>query len=39
VREGLHSASFADSYRTYVAMHDKSDEDPLIADIRQRLGQ
>jgi eukaryotic-like serine/threonine-protein kinase len=39
VREGLHSASFADSYRTYVAMHDKSDEDPLVADIRHRLGQ
>ncbi|HYU46536.1 MAG TPA: protein kinase [Terriglobales bacterium] len=39
VREGLKSAGFADSYRTYLSMRGKSSEDPLLPDIRRRLGQ
>jgi eukaryotic-like serine/threonine-protein kinase len=39
VREGLKSPGFADSYRTYLSMRGKSTEDPLLSDIRRRLGQ
>jgi tetratricopeptide (TPR) repeat protein len=39
VREGLNSPSSADSYRTYLSIHDKSSEDPLVADVRRRLGK
>jgi eukaryotic-like serine/threonine-protein kinase len=39
VREGLKSSGFADSYRTYLSIRGKSTEDPLLPDIRRRLGQ
>ncbi|HET7207600.1 MAG TPA: protein kinase [Terriglobales bacterium] len=39
VREGLKSPGFADSYRTYLNLRAQSAEDPLVADIRHRLGQ
>ena len=39
VREGLNSPSSADSYRTYLDIRDKSSEDPLLADVRHRLGK
>ncbi len=39
VREGLKSPGFADSYGTYLSIRGKSTEDPLLADIRRRLGQ
>jgi tetratricopeptide (TPR) repeat protein len=39
VREGLKSPGFADSYRTYLSIRGKSTEDPLLPDIRHRLGQ
>jgi tetratricopeptide (TPR) repeat protein len=39
VREGLKSSGFADSYRTYLSIRGKSGEDPLLREIRQRLGQ
>ncbi len=39
VREGLKSANFADSYRTYVSIRGNSSEDPLVPDVRRRLGQ
>jgi serine/threonine protein kinase/tetratricopeptide (TPR) repeat protein len=39
VREGLKSAGFADSYRTYLSIRGKSTEDPLLPEIRRRLGQ
>jgi eukaryotic-like serine/threonine-protein kinase len=39
VREGLHSPSFADSYRTYLGIRDKASDDPLLTDIHHRLGQ
>jgi len=39
VREGLKSAGFADSYRTYLGIRGESTEDPLVPDIRRRLKQ
>ena len=39
VREGLKSPGFADSYRQYLDIRGKSTEDPLVAEIRRRLGQ
>jgi tetratricopeptide (TPR) repeat protein len=39
VREGLKSAGFADSYRTYLSIRGQAGEDPLLPEIRYRLGQ
>ncbi len=39
VREGLKSAGFADSYRTYLSIRGKAGEDPLLPEVRHRLGQ
>jgi eukaryotic-like serine/threonine-protein kinase len=39
VREGLKSPGFADSYHTYLSIRGQSSEDPLVAEIRHRLGQ
>ena len=39
VREGLKSAGFADSYRTYLSIRGKAGEDPLLPEIHKRLGQ
>jgi tetratricopeptide (TPR) repeat protein len=38
-REGLKSPGFADSYRTYLSIRGQPGEDPMLADIRRRLGQ
>jgi tetratricopeptide (TPR) repeat protein len=38
VREGMKSAGFAEPYRTYLAIREKAGEDPLVADIRKRIG-
>ncbi len=38
VREGLHSAGFAESYRKYAAIRGKAGEDPFLADARKRAG-
>jgi serine/threonine protein kinase len=38
-REGLKSAGFADSYRTYLSIRGTSSEDPFLSDIHHRLGQ
>jgi tetratricopeptide (TPR) repeat protein len=38
-REGLKSPGAADSYRTYVSIRGKAGEDPLLPEIRRRLGQ
>lgn len=38
VREGLKSPGFADSYRTYLSIRSKAGEDPLLSEIRGRLG-
>ena len=39
VREGLKSPGAADSYRTYLGIREKAGEDPLLADIRRRIGK
>jgi Flp pilus assembly protein TadD len=38
-REGLKSPGFRDSYSTYLSIRGKAGEDPLLPEIRQRLGQ
>jgi len=38
VREGLKSPSFTDSYRTYLGIRGKAEADPLVPEIRRRLG-
>jgi eukaryotic-like serine/threonine-protein kinase len=38
VREALQSSRFADSYRDYLAIRAKAGEDPLLAEIRGRVG-
>ena len=39
VRQGLKSAGFAESYRTYLGIRGAAREDPLLAEVRQRIGQ
>jgi len=39
VRQGLKSPGFAEAYRTYLGIRGKASEDPLVVDIRRRLGQ
>jgi len=39
VREGLKSAAFAESYRSYLSIRGQSSQDPLVPEIRRRLGQ
>ena len=39
VREGLKSAGFAESYRTYLNIRGQAGEDPLLQEIHRRLGQ
>jgi tetratricopeptide (TPR) repeat protein len=38
VREGLKSPGFADSYQNYLSVRGKAGEDPLLPEIRRRLG-
>jgi eukaryotic-like serine/threonine-protein kinase len=38
-REGLKSPGSAESYRTYLDIRGKAGEDPLLPEIRKRLGQ
>jgi tetratricopeptide (TPR) repeat protein len=37
-REGMKSAEFADFYKKYLGIRGQSSDDPLVADIRHRLG-
>jgi eukaryotic-like serine/threonine-protein kinase len=37
-REGMKSAGFADFYRTYLSIRGQSSDDPMVTDIRHRLG-
>ena len=39
VREGLKSPAFAESYRNYLNIRGRAGEDPLLSEIRKRLGQ
>ena len=36
VREALHNAGFAESYRAYAEMRGNSTEDPLLPEARRR---
>jgi serine/threonine protein kinase/tetratricopeptide (TPR) repeat protein/DNA-binding MarR family transcriptional regulator len=38
VREALNNAGFADSYRAYLNIRGQSKEDPLLPEIRRRIG-
>jgi len=38
-REGMKSAGFADFYKTYLSIRGQSPEDPLVPEIRRRIGQ
>ncbi len=38
-REGLKSPGFAESYRTYLSLRGQAGEDPLLPEIRHRLGE
>ena len=38
LREEMKTASFADSYREYLKIRGTSTEDPLVRDIRKRIG-
>jgi eukaryotic-like serine/threonine-protein kinase len=38
-REGLKSPGFAESYRTYLSIRGQAGEDPLLPEIRHRLGE
>ena len=37
-REGMKSAGFADFYKNYLTIRGQSSDDPLVVDIRHRLG-
>ena len=37
IREGLNSASFSDSYRTYLDIRGEAGEDPLLTEVRNRV--
>ena len=38
VREQMKTASYADSYREHLKIRGASTEDPLVPDVRQRVG-
>ena len=38
VREGLKSPGYADSYRQYLSIRERAGEDPLLSEIRRRVG-
>jgi tetratricopeptide (TPR) repeat protein len=38
VRQEMKSAGFAESYRTYLAIRGKAGEDPLLPEVRKRMG-
>ncbi|MGC1903489.1 MAG: protein kinase [Candidatus Acidiferrum sp.] len=37
-REGMNSSGFRDSYSTYLGIREKAGDDPLLPEIRKRLG-
>jgi hypothetical protein len=39
VREGMKSEGFADFYKTYLSIRGQSSEDPLVPELRHRVGQ
>ncbi len=39
VREGMKSEGFEDFYKTYLSIRGKSVDDPLVPEVRRRIGQ
>jgi tetratricopeptide (TPR) repeat protein/predicted Ser/Thr protein kinase len=39
VREGMKSEGFKDFYKTYLSIRGQSPEDPLVPEVRRRIGQ
>ena len=39
VRQGMNSGGYADFYKNYLGIRGQSPDDPVVADIRHRLGQ
>jgi len=39
IREAMKSEGFADFYKTYLAIRGQSPDDPLLPEIRRRIGQ
>lgn len=39
VREGMKSEGFADFYKSYLSIRGQSSQDPLVPEIRHRIGQ
>ena len=39
VREGMKSDGFAEFYKTYLSIRGQSSDDPLVPDIRRRIGR
>ena len=39
VREGMKSPGYAEPYRTYLSIRGNAGEDPLLPEIRRRIGQ
>jgi tetratricopeptide (TPR) repeat protein len=39
VRQGMKSEGFADFYKTYLNIRGQSSDDPLVPDVRRRIGQ
>jgi tetratricopeptide (TPR) repeat protein/predicted Ser/Thr protein kinase len=39
VREGMKSEGFTDFYKTYLSIRRESTDDPLVPEIRRRIGQ
>jgi tetratricopeptide (TPR) repeat protein len=37
-REGMKTANFADSYQTYLTIRGNTNQDPLITEVRKRVG-
>ena len=38
-REGMKSANFVDSYKSYLAIRGQSPDDPLVSEIHKKIGQ
>jgi len=38
-REGMKNAGFAESYKKYLSIRGNSAEDPLVAEVRRRVGE
>jgi len=39
VREGMKSEGFAEFYKNYLSIRGQSSDDPLVPEIRRRIGK